>query len=777
MPGLIKIVKQQWLLAIVILVLLSVSLADTLYPLVLPEQNKLFARVVVDDLKRPLRTFADDKGVWRYPVQLHQVSPLYIEALLNYEDRWFWQHPGFNPIAIVRAALINLRSGRVVAGGSTITMQVARLLHPHKKSFGGKLQQLLRSLQLEWHLDKTQILELYLNIAPFGGTVEGVQAASFTYLNKSSLRLSHAEAALLAVLPQAPSRYRPDIHPQAAAAARDKVLQRMLDLAVWSAEDIAGAKQEAVYSQGWQRHNFAPLLSRRLLKNSGGQAAIFTTIDGDLQQNLEEYLRNAIQAMPQQSSAAILVVENKTAAVKAYLGSADFNDSQRFAHVDMVRAIRSPGSTLKPLLFSLSLDAGLIHSHSLLVDVPRSWGSYRPGNFSGGFAGPVSAAEALQRSLNIPFVDLLQRYGPGKFHSKLSSAGLALRLPGGKPNLAMILGGTGTSLEQLVVAYRALAMAGKTRPLAFTQGQLKQPRAERYFMSPGSAWITQQVLAGVARPDAIHTLAARQIQQSLAWKTGTSYGFRDVWAIGFSADYTIGVWLGRPDGTPMPGHSGRETAGPILFAVADHLRLRPKSKPMPETVSQQPICWPLGAKAGDSKQCYRRHQAWVLDQVIPYTWHGADADNWQALSAKILVDESSGLRLNASCADTFQVVEQELVYWPRVLEPWVKAEQRRERLLPPLHQNCQRFNSPAVAKLSIIGISKSAKFYSPAAGENPSISLQAIGGIGNYHWYIDGRRIYSGRAIVSYRLEKKGLMQIAVVDAEGNVDQRQITVL
>lgn len=777
MPGLIKIVKQQWLLAIVILVLLSVSLADTLYPLVLPEQNKLFARVVVDDLKRPLRTFADDKGVWRYPVQLHQVSPLYIEALLNYEDRWFWQHPGFNPVAIVRAALINLRSGRVVAGGSTITMQVARLLHPHKKSFGGKLQQLLRSLQLEWHLDKTQILELYLNIAPFGGTVEGVQAASFTYLNKSSLRLSHAEAALLAVLPQAPSRYRPDIHPQAAAAARDKVLQRMLDLAVWSAEDIAGAKQEAVYSQGWQRHNFAPLLSRRLLKNSGGQAAIFTTIDGDLQQNLEEYLRNAIQAMPQQSSAAILVVENKTAAVKAYLGSADFNDSQRFAHVDMVRAIRSPGSTLKSLLFSLSLDAGLIHSHSLLVDVPRSWGSYRPGNFSGGFAGPVSAAEALQRSLNIPFVDLLQRYGPGKFHSKLSGAGLALRLPGGKPNLAMILGGTGTSLEQLVVAYRALAMAGKTRPLAFTQGQLKQPRAERYLMSPGSAWITQQVLAGVARPDAIHTLAARQSQQSLAWKTGTSYGFRDVWAIGFSADYTIGVWLGRPDGTPMPGHSGRETAGPILFAVADHLRLRPKSKPMPETVSQQSICWPLGAKAGDSKQCYRRHQAWVLDQVIPYTWHGADADNWQALSAKILVDESSGMRLNASCADTFQVVEQELVYWPRVLEPWVKAEQRRGRLLPPLHQNCQRYNSPAVAKLNIIGISKSAKFYSPAAGENPSISLQAIGGIGNYHWYIDGRRIYSGRAIVSYRLEKKGLMQIAVVDAEGNVDQRQITVL
>jgi len=777
MLNLLKVLKQYCLLVIVLLLLLILSLADTLYPLVLPEQNKLFARVVVDDLNRPLRTFADDKGVWRYPVRLHQVSPLYIEALLTYEDRWFWQHPGFNPVAIVRAALINLRNGRVVAGGSTITMQVARLLHPHKKSFTGKLQQLLRSLQLEWHLDKTQILELYLNIAPFGGTTEGVQAASFSYLNKSSLRLSHAEAALLAVLPQAPSRYRPDLHPQAAAAARDKVLQRMLDLSVWSAEDIAGAKQEAVYSQGWQRHSFAPLLSRRLLKNSDGQAAIYTTIDGDLQQNLEEYLRNTIPGLPPKSSAAILVVENKTAAVKAYLGSADFNDSQRFAHVDMVQAIRSPGSTLKPLLFSLSLDAGLIHSHSLMVDVPRSWGSYRPGNFSGGFAGPVAAADALQRSLNIPFVDLLERYGPGKFHSKLAGAGLPLRLPGGKPNLAMILGGTGTSLEQLVTAYRAMAMAGKTRPLAFTQQQLKAARAERYLMSAGSAWITQQVLAGVARPDAIHTLAAQQSQQGLAWKTGTSYGFRDVWAIGFSPEYTIGVWLGRPDGTPMPGHSGRKTAGPILFAVADHLRLRPKSKPMPESVSQQTICWPLGVKTVNPKHCYRRHQAWILDQVIPYTWHGADADNWQALAAKILIDRASGQRLNASCTDSFKVVEQELVYWPRVLEPWVKAEQRRGRLLPPLHHNCQRFNSPAVAKLNIIGISNGAKFYSPAADKSPKLSLQAIGGIGRYHWYINGKRIYSGRAIVSHRLNKKGLVQIAVVDAEGNVDQRQIVVL
>ncbi|MCP4044508.1 MAG: penicillin-binding protein 1C, partial [Gammaproteobacteria bacterium] len=289
-----------------LIMLLTLTVLDWYLPLNLPGGNRLFARVVVDDSGRPLRAFADDRGVWRYPVNLDEVSPLYIEALLTYEDRWFWQHPGINPLSLLRAAYQNIRSGTIVSGGSTISMQVARLLHPHSRTLLGKSQQILRTLQLEWHLSKEQILNLYLNIAPFGGTLEGVQAASYSYLDKPALRLSHAEATLLAALPQSPTRYRPDIHPGAAQRARDKVLDRMSSLGQWDGETVAEAKKEMVYAYHAKRQRIAPLLARRLLKTGNGQHALKTTIDGQLQASLEDYLKSYVQRLPERTSAAIL---------------------------------------------------------------------------------------------------------------------------------------------------------------------------------------------------------------------------------------------------------------------------------------------------------------------------------------------------------------------------------------------------------------------------------------------------------------------------------------
>jgi penicillin-binding protein 1C len=437
---------RRWAAAGVIIVA-ALWLLDTLYPLNLASnkatKNSGFSRIVVDETGRPLRAFADDKGVWRYEVGLDEVSPRYIEALLTYEDRWFWSHPGVNPLAIVRAAYQNISNGRIVSGGSTISMQVARLLHPHKRTYAGKLSQVLRTFQLEWHLSKKAILTLYLNVAPFGGTLEGVQAASFIYLDKPASNLSDAEAALLAVLPQAPTRFRPDIHPKAAQRARDKVLDRLAGLGVWSQMRVNDAKIETVFAYRARQQQIAPLLSKHLLSQKQ-QGVIQTTINGELQIALEDHLRGYIQQLPERASAAVLVVDNHTTQVKAYLGSADFADNSRFSHVDMVRAIRSPGSTLKPFLYALALDEGLIHSQSLLADVPRSWGAYRPSNFNNGFSGPVSASKALQRSLNVPFIDLLERYGASRFVARLAGAGVNLNIPGGEANLAVILGGAGT---------------------------------------------------------------------------------------------------------------------------------------------------------------------------------------------------------------------------------------------------------------------------------------------------------------------------------------------
>jgi len=444
--------------------------ADKCFPLVMPDKQKMYAQVVVDQNGHPLRAFPDGNNVWRYQASLEELSPLYLQALLTYEDKRFWYHPGFDPLAIVRAAISNLRHGKTVSGASTITMQVARLLHPHSKNLLGKLQQLFRAIQLEWHYSKKEILTLYCNIAPFGGTIEGVQAASYTYLNKPALDLTQAEAALLAVLPQSPTRIRPDLNPSLAQKARDKVLERMEILGRWSKETVTQAKLEQVYAVRTKIEQHAPLLSRRLVKSHSSRV-IKTTIDGELQFALEDYLSDYISTMPEQTSAAILVVDNASAQVKAYIGTAKFADEKRFGHVDMVSAIRSPGSTLKPFLYAMALDEGIIHSKSLLLDAPIKWDTYTPGNFSGSFSGPVSATDALQRSLNIPAVSLIERLGPHKFVNRLENAGLPLRIPDGQPGLPVILGGAGTSLEYLVQTYTAFANQGKSQQLVFSKHQ------------------------------------------------------------------------------------------------------------------------------------------------------------------------------------------------------------------------------------------------------------------------------------------------------------------
>ena len=416
----------SWLRWSTVAVLVSLLVLDLAFPPPLPKIRDTSTLVVARD-GTPLRAFADRDGVWRYPASPDTVSPLYLQALLNYEDRWFWKHPGINPWALMRAAGQFVRHGRVVSGGSTLTMQVARMLDRHSRTPWGKVKQMLRAMQLEAHLSKREILTLYLERAPFGGTIEGVDAASWAYLGKPASRLSHAEAALLAVLPQSPSRLRPDRHPDAARVARDKVLQRMVDLGVWSKAQVDDARIEPVVARRLQAPLSAALLAERLRRQRPRAPRITSTLDAGLQRTLEERVQGYFSSLPARTSAALLVVDNATMEARAYVGSVAFADRERLGHVDMVQAWRSPGSTLKPFLYGLALDDGLIHSESLLVDAPQSFGGYRPGNFDAAFNGPVSAADALRLSLNVPAVDLLDRVGPARFSARLANNGLTLR--------------------------------------------------------------------------------------------------------------------------------------------------------------------------------------------------------------------------------------------------------------------------------------------------------------------------------------------------------------
>ena len=770
----------KFLSSILLLLLLSLWIADLTLPLNLPDRDENFAQVVVDRYGRPLRAFADPKGVWRYEINLDEVSPYYLEALLNYEDRWFYSHPGVNPIALWRATWQNLSSQRIVSGGSTLTMQVARILHPHTRTLAGKTTQILRALQLELHFSKQEIIKLYLNYAPFGGTLEGVQAASYAYFDKPAIDLTRAEAALLAVLPQAPSRLRPDRYPERAKNARDKLLDRLLKFSIWSPAKVLAAKDETVAAYTPERPLHAPLLARRLIQEQQNLSRIETTIDLDLQSSIEDLARNYISTFPKHSSAAILVVENETLQVRGYLGSADFKNPVRFGYVDMIKAQRSPGSTLKPFLYALGIDAGLIHSQSLLSDIPRNYSDYRPGNFNEGFIGPVSVATALKRSLNLPAVQLLEHYGPKKFFARLANAGVQLQLPAQvTPNLAIILGGVGISMENLVTGFAAIANGGTANSLRYLQDSDSSPR---HFLSSGAAWIIEDMLKANAPPRGVRSRFFANQGQRIAWKTGTSYGFRDAWAIGFNNDYTIGVWLGRPDGTPTPGFYGAVSAAPLLFAVADSLpKLGHKPQPKPTTVSKQHICWPLGTPADKQtdEHCRRKRSAWVLNQVVPRTLPELNEDEWVNNPYTYWLNPDTGQTLTAKCASPQGRQKASVALWPKQLEPWLPRTERRANLIPPTDPSCQHPAATPTGGLEIVGLRDASRLRSANAEQvNPEVALKAIGGRGTRYWFVNGeyKSETQDQQIFMLKMPQAGQYQIAVIDETGNVDKIETTV-
>ncbi|MCQ0170063.1 penicillin-binding protein 1C [Pseudomonas sp. S12(2018)] len=743
-------------------------LADRLWPLPMPADD--LARVVLAEDGTPLWRFADAEGVWRYPVTLDQVSPYYLEALLTYEDRWFYRHPGVNPLALGRAAWQNLTGGRVLSGGSTLSMQVARLLDPHSRTLPGKLRQVWRTAQLEWHLSKRQILELYLNRAPFGGTLQGVAAASWAYLGKSPLQLTPAEAALLAVLPQAPSRLRPDRHPERARLARDKVLQRLGEYQVWPQQRIAEAQEEPLLLAPRQEPALAPLLARRL-NRADSPPLIHTTLDAALQRRLEDLLLGWRARLPERTSAAILVVESQTMAVRAYLGSVDLGDERRFGHVDMITALRSPGSTLKPFLYGMAMDDGLIHSESLLQDVPRRYGDYRPGNFSMGFSGPVAASSALALSLNLPAVQLLEAYGPKRFAAQMRMGGMPLSLPtAAEPNLSLILGGAGSRLEDLVSGYSAFARDGMSAPLRL---QPDAPLVERRLLSPGSAWIIRRILSGQARPD--RDPHAELVQRpQLAWKTGTSYGFRDAWSIGVGPRYLIGIWIGRPDGTPVPGQFGLASAAPLMLQVHDVLSNRDSQRgiaapvpAVPGNVGVAAICWPLGQPmARTDPNCRRQRFAWTLDNTTPPTLLAQDQPLGVGLLEKVWVN-ARGLRVDAACAGA---APRDIALWPAPLDPWLPRLERREARLPAIDPNCPPQVPASAAPLSVVGIRPGDQLRRPATSRDAlHLSVSALGGEGQRWWFLNGAPLgeTTAQAALAVNLEEVGRYELSVLDASG----------
>jgi penicillin-binding protein 1C len=541
------------------------------------EQARQISTTVVDRNGKLLRAYAMADGRWRLPVDARTgVDPSYLKLLLAYEDRRFYSHHGVDPRALGRAAWQLVTSGRIVSGGSTITMQLARLMEPRReRSVHAKLRQIVRAIQLERQLTKGQILDLYLALAPFGGNLEGIRAASIAYFGKEPKRLSLAEAAVLVALPQSPETRRLDRHPQVARVARDRVLDRMVEDGRVPTEDAVQAKAVPVPRLRKPMPILAPHSADQAQATVKDTPVIKLTLDSSMQKVLEALARDRAIALGSNISVAIVAVDHESGDVLAHVGSPDYFDERRAGQVDMTRAVRSPGSTLKPFIYGLAFEDGFVHPESLIDDRPIRFGSYAPENFDMSFQGTVPVRKALQLSLNVPAIALLDRVGSSRLSSRLKQAGANLVLPKDEaPGLAMGLGGVGVTLQDLVQLYSGLARLGTAKPLREIVGVTDDPRESLRLMDQVAAWQVGNVLIGTPPPE-------NAAHNRIAFKTGTSYGYRDAWSVGFDGKLTIGVWVGRPDGAPVPGLVGRTAAAPILFDAFARTGKLPAALPKP----------------------------------------------------------------------------------------------------------------------------------------------------------------------------------------------------
>ena len=516
------------------------------------------SHVVLDRDGRLLRAYATTEGRWRLPATAKDVDPRFLKLLFAYEDKRFYEHDGVDVLALGRAAFQLVTQGHIVSGGSTLTMQVARLLEPREhRSFDAKLRQITRALELEHALSKQQILALYLTLAPYGGNLEGIRAASLSYFGKEPRKLALAEAALLVALPQSPELRRPDRFPEIARAARDRVLDRAAAAGVVPRDEVVRAKQAPVPHERKPLPVLAPHAADQVVAAEPDKRMHRLTIDASLQKTLQDLARERAHALGPKISVAIIAVDNETGEVRARVGSADYFDERRAGQVDMTQALRSPGSTLKPFIYGLAFEDGLLHPETLIDDKPVRYGNYTPENFDLTFQGTVTVRRALQMSLNVPAIAVLNKVGVSRLSARLTQTGAALVLPKGEaPGLAMGLGGVGIKLSDLVMLYTGLARQGAALPLRERESAII-PSARR-LLDPVAAWYVGNILIGAPPPD--NAMPGR-----IAFKTGTSYGYRDAWAVGFDGRMTIGVWVGQADGAPVPGLYGRGSAAPILF--------------------------------------------------------------------------------------------------------------------------------------------------------------------------------------------------------------------
>ncbi|MDR2130013.1 MAG: penicillin-binding protein 1C, partial [Odoribacteraceae bacterium] len=681
---------------VLFLLLLVISLLVAWYRL-LPDP--LFAvpysTVVTDRDHRVLGLTVAADGQYRFPGQA-ALSPKYIAALLCFEDRRFLAHPGVDPLAILRAAWLNIKNGKITSGGSTLTMQVIRLARGNPpRTFREKLFEMLLAVRLEQAFTKWEILNLYANHAPFGGNIVGLRAAALKYFNRDPDALSWAEATLLAVLPNAPALIFPGKNTALLKAKRDRLLRVLHERGYFPAEDLLLAEAEPLPGVLLQPECVAPhVLARAYLQRRGTLSS--TSIDSRLQERVNAIVKRHVEALQHNyiHNAAVLVAHIPTGEVRAYVGNSPGTRDDGGHHVDVITAPRSPGSILKPALYALMQREGYLLPRAIVPDIPTRFGTYAPTNFNKEFQGVVPADIALSSSLNVPFVRMLGEYGTGHLLDNLRRLGIStLDKDADHYGLSLILGGGECSLWDIANMY-----AGMASLLLHYRARDGLPAADEFSrlhlwsdaqpdtamtradlpLDAASAWLTLQALQEVERPDLESGWKHFASSVSLAWKTGTSFGLRDAWAVGVNAEHVIGVWVGNANGEGRPGLTGVRVAAPILFEVAS---LLPPAPPLPfpaEAMARLPVCRQSGYRASS------------ICPEVDTVWACRAGENTPACPYHVLVhlDASERFRVHSGCEPVHRIKTRPWFVLSPVQE-WYYARSRASyRKMPPYRGDC-----------------------------------------------------------------------------------------
>ncbi|NCC25599.1 MAG: penicillin-binding protein 1C [Deltaproteobacteria bacterium] len=770
----IRAMSRLWIPALVATFALAVGgavLADRLLPPDLTSLEPDGAVRLMDRQGRLLRFFLPADQQWRFPVRLQDVSPVLIHTLTVSEDRFFRRHPGINPLAVLRAAWLNLRSGRVVAGGSTITMQVARLTSPRPRTLVAKLHEATRALQLERRLTKDEILERYLNLTPYGGNIVGVGAAAHFYFGKAPDRLSLAESALLAVLPRSPTAYDPFKHPVAAKGARDRLLQGLAARGDLDPDEAARAMSVPLPSkpipQPFRGPHFCQMVYDRLpdnVRKRGG--VVTTTLDLDVQSAVERRLSARVDQLRREGleNVAAVVVDVASGHISAMAGSASFLDDAHHGQINAALVRRSPGSTLKPLLYGLAFEQGLLVPESILLDLPTDFSGYTVRNYDQRHRGRVTAAEALRESLNVPAVRLLARVGVDPFLDLLRTGGLTtLDRRSADYGLTLVLGSGEVRLMDLTDIYAALARSGLYLPAQYLPEPRNGPGIR--LLSPESSHLVTEILADVRRSDLPQSWNLTRNAPAVAWKTGTSFGHRDAWAVGFSSRFAVGVWTGNLDGRPRMGISGARHAGPFLLDIFRVLEPEGVDLPSPQglNIGRIEVC--ADSRELPNPACPRRMTINYLPgqtRLSPCKMH-----------RRVFVDTETGYRLEGDCLGrrphrtaTVEDHDPELVSW------WASRGMAAP-VPPPVSPDC--LTSAAKGEIRIVSPNARTpyRFRAEAPKEYQRVALRAQAPMDSdlLWWFMDGILAASGRPDEHLFLDlEPGTHRLVVQDVRGRTD-------